>query len=86
MSKGQNWHFWFNAIEMLNAKGHSFAKEFAFDRGFIAATCTRCLQSVASRYGQEVGPYDTRGSFDVISCDTELEIQLKAEAREEVIK
>ena len=83
MSKAQNWHFWFNTVEMLNAKGHQVSKDFTFDRDFIAAICTRCGQAFRSRYGKEVGPYDTRGAFDFIGCDTAVAIDAERETEEE---
>jgi hypothetical protein len=81
MNKAQAWMLWFNAIEMKNAAGHDFPKEFVFDGGFIAATCARCGQGFRARYGAGVGPYDTRGAADVIGCDNELEILIAGEGR-----
>ena len=81
MSKAQNWHFYFNEIDMLNAKGHEVPRVFSFERGFIFATCARCGQGFRSRYGAEVGPYDTRGAMDLIGCDAELAIEIAEEAR-----
>ncbi len=87
MSKSQAWLFWFNRIKMLNAQRHEFGDEFVFTPGFIAASCARCGQGYRGRYNKEVGPYDYERYADlVIGCDNELEITLKAEAREEVIK
>jgi hypothetical protein len=81
MSKAQAWHFYFNEIDMLNAKGHEISREFSFDRGFIFATCARCGQAFRARYGAEVGPYDTRGARDLISCDVELAFAIAQEER-----
>ena len=86
MSKSQAWMLFFNAIDMLNASGHEFSKEFVFERGFIFATCARCGQGFRSRYAAEVGPYDTRGARDLIGCDNELAILLESEKREEVAR
>lgn len=86
MSKAQNWHFYFNEIEMLNAKGHEMPEKFAFERSFIIATCKRCGQAFRSRYGAEVGPYDTKGARDFIGCDNALAIDAGRETKEEVTK
>jgi hypothetical protein len=81
MSRAQGWHFYHNAIDMLNARGHEIPKVFAYERGFIFATCARCGQGFRSRYGAEVGPYDIGGWMDVIGCDAELAIAIAEEAR-----
>lgn len=87
MSKSQAWLFWFNRIKSLNAQGHEFGDDFLFTPGCIAATCARCGQGYRGRYGKEVGPYDyERHAALVIGCDSELEITLAADAREEVAK
>jgi len=86
MSKAQSWMLYFNEIDMLNARGHEFSKEFVFERGFIFATCARCGQGFRSRYGAEVGPYDTHGARDLIGCDNELEIRLGYEKAAEVAR
>jgi hypothetical protein len=86
MSKAQSWMLYFNEIDMLNASGHEFSKEFVFERGFIFATCARCGQGFRSRYGAGVGPYDTRGARDLIRCDNELAIRLGYEKAAEVAR
>jgi hypothetical protein len=81
MSKAQKWHFYFNAIDMLNAQGHEIPREFLYEPGFIFATCARCGQGFRARYSAEGGPYDTRGAMDLIGCDVELAIAIAAEER-----
>jgi len=82
MSKSQNWMLWFNAVEMLNAKGHEVPKDFTFDRGFVAAACARCGQAFRARYYAESGPLDTRGAGDFIRCDNSLAIDAARETQE----
>jgi len=87
VSKSQAWMFWFNQIEMLNAKGHEFSNDFVFTPGFIAVNCARCEQGFRGRYGKEVGPYDyENGAAMVIRCDNALAINLESQLREEVTK
>jgi len=87
VSKAQNWMFWFNRIKFLNASGHEFGNDFVFTPGFIAVNCARCGQGYQGRYSKEGGPYDYDRHADfVIGCDSELEITLQAEGREEAAR
>ena len=87
MSKSQAWLFWFNRIKLLNAGGHAFGDNFVFTPGFIAVSCARCGQGYQGRYSKDGGPYDYERHADfVIGCDSELEITLRSEVREEEAK